>query len=73
MSEYPISSNGQWYIVKVEDRRRGATPTFASIREYLSTTMQQELVEAAAKTALDGVKIRENTIFGKETEPSAKQ
>lgn len=73
MSEYPISSNGQWYIVKVEDRRHGATPTFPSIREYLSVTMQQERVEAVAKAAQDGVMVRENTILGKETEASAKQ
>ena len=68
LGEYPVPSNGQWYIVKVEDRRPGATPTFFSLKAVIAAAMRQELVEQVAREALKDVVRHEYTIAGKEPE-----
>jgi peptidyl-prolyl cis-trans isomerase C len=63
---YPVRSAGAWFIVKVEDRRQRATPTFAEARERLEQTMLREGVGDVVTKALAGTTVREYNINGKE-------
>jgi peptidyl-prolyl cis-trans isomerase C len=63
---YPVHSAGTWFIVKVEDRRQGATPTFAEAREELIQAMLREGVPDVVTKALAGATVREYNINGKE-------
>jgi peptidyl-prolyl cis-trans isomerase C len=63
---FPVSSAGAWFIVKVEDRRQRATPTFAEMRGRLEQTMLREGVPDVVTKALAGVTMREYNINGNE-------
>jgi peptidyl-prolyl cis-trans isomerase C len=63
---FPVHSAGGWFIVKVEDRKRAGTPTFAEARERLVEEMLREGVAGVVTKALAGTTVREYNINGKE-------
>lgn len=63
---YPFRSAGGWFIVKVEERRRGKTPSYADVRSILEQVMLREGVAEATARAMKGVTVREFDINGKE-------
>ena len=65
---YPVRSAGAWFIVKVDERRRGAVPGFASVRERLFQGLLRDGVPAATTTAMTGLTVREYNLSGKEIE-----
>jgi peptidyl-prolyl cis-trans isomerase C len=68
---YPVRSAGAWFIVKVEDRKRFGTPTFAEVRERLVQEMLREGVAGVVTKALAGTTVREYNINGKEVPGAA--
>jgi peptidyl-prolyl cis-trans isomerase C len=65
---FPVHSAGGWFIVKVEDRKRAGTPTFAEAREWLVQQMLREGVADVVTKALAGTTVREYNINGKEVQ-----
>lgn len=63
---FPVRSAQGWFIVKVEDRRQGATLAFAEVREQLVQALLREGVVDVVTRALAGVTVREYSINGKE-------
>ena len=63
---YPVRSIGNWFVVKVEERRRRPTPGFASVREQLSHTLLQEAATHLAQGATEGMKVRHFDLLGQE-------
>lgn len=63
---YPVHSAGSWFIVKVEDRKRVGTPTFAEVRGRLIQEMLREGVGDVVTKALADATVREYSINGKE-------
>jgi peptidyl-prolyl cis-trans isomerase C len=68
---FPVSSAGAWFIVKIEDRRQGKTPSFPEARDRLEQTMLREGVPDVTTKALAGVTVREYSINGKEVTDGA--
>jgi peptidyl-prolyl cis-trans isomerase C len=68
---FPVRSAGGWFIVKVEDRKRAGTPTFAEVRERLVQEMLREGVAGVVTKALAGTTVREYNINGKEVASGA--
>ncbi len=63
---YPVRSVGSWFVIKVEERRRGPTPSFASMHEQLTHTLLQEAATELAQNATDGMKVRQFDLLGRE-------
>ncbi len=63
---YPVRSNGAWFIVKTEERRREAPLPFVVMRERLRQDMMREGVSAVTQAALKGVVEREYNVTGKD-------
>lgn len=62
----PVASDKAWFVVKLEERRRQPTPSFAVVRERLMEQLIQQGAPDVLKKALAGVTIREFSINGKE-------
>ncbi|MDR3530888.1 MAG: peptidylprolyl isomerase [Rhodopila sp.] len=68
---FPVRSVGSWFVLKVEERRRQATPAFSVAREGLRQAMLREGVVGVVKAAMADVTVREFDFTGKETDASA--
>jgi peptidyl-prolyl cis-trans isomerase C len=68
MAVFPVFSVGSWFVVRTEERRRGATPGFAEVRGQLTRQMLEEGVPAATEAALNGLHVRRYGLSGKEVE-----
>ncbi|HVZ06981.1 peptidylprolyl isomerase [Rhodopila sp.] len=64
----PIRSGGNWFVLKVEDRRRQPTPPFSVVRQALRDTMIREQAPGIMEAAVKGSKIRLFTIGGQEVQ-----
>ena len=69
MAPFPVRSAGAWFVVRVEERRRQAAPSFASMREVLTQTLLREGVAPLTTAALNAVRVREFDLMGKEAGP----
>ena len=68
----PVRSGGNWFILKVDDRRREPAPPFNAMREQLRQAMMREGVAGIVKAALANATVREYDVNGKEPdEPAA--
>ena len=65
-SAFPIFSNGQWVVVKVEGRRAGPTPNFYAVRDELLRTLLHDGAVGAVNSAISGLTIREYDLSGNE-------
>jgi peptidyl-prolyl cis-trans isomerase C len=65
----PVHGAAGWFVVKVEERRQRATPSFASVREELRQTMLTEGVVPLAAAALKDLKVRRYNFTGTEASP----
>jgi peptidyl-prolyl cis-trans isomerase C len=70
-TQFPVHSGASWFVLKVEDRRPGATPAFSVVRESLRQAMLRERAAAVVSAALAAVTVREFDITGKETDASS--
>ena len=61
---YPLRMSAGWFIIKSEERRRQATPSFASVREQLREELLREGVEAASEAAIKDMKVRRYSFTG---------
>jgi peptidyl-prolyl cis-trans isomerase C len=68
---FPVHSGGSWFVLKVEDRRRQATPAFNAVREALRQAMLLERAPDVVAAAIANVTIREYDITGKEVDSSS--
>jgi peptidyl-prolyl cis-trans isomerase C len=66
---YPVRAVGSWFVVKVEERRRRATPSFAEVHEELSHALLQEVALKLAQESTVGLKVRIFDLLGRDTEP----
>jgi peptidyl-prolyl cis-trans isomerase C len=66
---YPVRAVGSWFVVKVEERRRRPTPTFAEVHEQLNHALLQEAATRLAQESTDGLKVRVFDLLGRDTEP----
>jgi peptidyl-prolyl cis-trans isomerase C len=64
----PVHTLGAWYVLKVEERRRGSARPFSVGREELRQAMIKERVPDLIKAALAGVTVRLYNINGKESD-----
>ncbi len=62
----PVLSDGNWFVIKVNERRTQPTPPFSAVRERLLQTMIREAAPGIVKQALANVTIREYSIAGKD-------
>ncbi len=63
---YPVASNGAWFIVKTEERRRQPTPPFSVVRDRLRQELLRAGVPAVTEAAMKDVFAREYNITGKD-------
>ena len=63
---YPVKSAGKWFVVRVEARKRAATPNFAAARTRLEEVMLREGAAEATDATLTGVTVRRYDINGQE-------
>jgi peptidyl-prolyl cis-trans isomerase C len=63
---YPVESIGAWFVLKVDERRQAATPSFAASRDALTDALVRERVPAARQQAMAGLSVRIYDISGKE-------
>jgi len=66
VAPYPVRVEARWFVVKVDDRRRQPTPSFASVREQMRQSMIREGVVAFAAAALKDLKVRKFDFLGHE-------
>jgi peptidyl-prolyl cis-trans isomerase C len=66
VAPYPVQAAAGWFVVKVEERRRQPTPSFASVREQLRQGLLQERVIPFTMAALTKLKVRRYTFQGQE-------
>ena len=69
LAAYPVRSGGNWFVVKLEERRNGAPPGFIAARETLLQTLLRAGVEPLTTAIVAGMKVREYNLLGKEIEP----
>ena len=69
LAPYPVRSTGVWFIVKLEERRPGPTPSFQAARGALLVALQKQGFPAVAQEAVSQSTVREYAITGKETTP----
>lgn len=62
----PIRRAGGWFIVKVEGRRKQATPSFLAVRKQLLDSMVRERVPEAAQRLISDVTVRKYDMNGNE-------
>jgi len=63
---YPLHGSSGWFVVRLEERRRQPTPSFASVREKLSDRLLQQGVIQATDSALAGLTVRKYNLLGQE-------
>ena len=68
VSSFPVAIAGNWCVVKVEERKRGAVPGFVEMREPMIAAMRLERLDAVLKEAMAGVTIHAYPITGKQGE-----
>lgn len=68
VSPFPVATAARWCVVKVEERRRGAVPTFPEVRESLVAAIRRERLGAVLKEAMAGVTFHTYPISGKQGE-----
>jgi peptidyl-prolyl cis-trans isomerase C len=66
VTPYPVESIGSWFVLKVDERRQGAAPSFAASRVALTEELLRERVPAARQQALKGLAVRIYDISGRE-------
>ncbi len=64
----PISSNGSWFVLKVEERRKQPTPPFSVVRTQLEQAIAHERVPELTKAAVAEVNVRIFNVSGQEVE-----
>jgi peptidyl-prolyl cis-trans isomerase C len=64
----PVLSNGSWFVLKVDDRRRQPAPDFSTVRAQLLDDMMRERLGDVGTRAISGTTVRKFTIGGKEIE-----
>ena len=69
MAQYPVRSGGNWFIVKVEERRRATPLAFPAAREILARGLEREGAESLSATIVSEMKVREYNLLGKEMAP----
>ena len=63
---FPVRGAGIWFVLKVEERRRQATPPFLLVREKLRQELLREAVPAAVQSAIAAVTVHQYDITGKD-------
>lgn len=71
LAPYPVKSASGWFVVKVEERRYGARPSFAAARDQLTSELLREGVKGVATAALQGITVRTFQVGGQEDVPDA--
>ena len=69
VAPYPVLSGSGWFVVKVEERRRAATPAFAAARDALTQGLLREGVPPLTAAVVEEMKVREYNLLGKEVDP----
>ncbi|MHA1565551.1 MAG: peptidylprolyl isomerase [Alphaproteobacteria bacterium] len=67
----PVKTDFGWHVIKVEDRRPVARPTFESMREEIEVTMRQDAVEAHIEELRADVQIVRFNPDGAPADPEA--
>jgi peptidyl-prolyl cis-trans isomerase C len=67
ITEFPVQTAAGWFAIKVQERRRGQTPTFAAVRETLKQDLLREGAVAFAEATLKDLRIRRYSFTGDET------
>ena len=76
LAQYPVRAGGgmagageNWFVVRVEERRRATPPVFAVAREGLTRALAREAAESLTASIVREMKVREYNLLGKELAP----
>ena len=67
LAPYPVRSIGAWFVVRVDERRRRPAVPFQDAREQLYQAMLREAAARVTGVALEGLKVRQFDLLGRET------
>lgn len=70
ISDKPVHTSYGWHVIKVEDRRVAAPPTFEQAREELRSHLIQEGVQKLVSNARAGVKVEKFNPDGSAARPT---
>jgi peptidyl-prolyl cis-trans isomerase C len=60
----PVHTQFGWHVIKVEDRRTAAPPSFEDSKEELTNEVAREVITAKVKALKDGAKVETFTLDG---------
>jgi peptidyl-prolyl cis-trans isomerase C len=60
----PVHTEFGWHVIKVDDRRTAAPPSFEESKDELSNTLAREIVTAKVKALKDGAKVETFALDG---------
>lgn len=66
LAPHAVKTAAGWFVLRVEERRAGPAPVFASIREDIKSTLVKEIIAEIGQTALREVTVHAFDISGKE-------
>ena len=64
VAPFPVRTGNAWCVVKVEARRIGPTPSFATARNGLATAIRRDAIASVVQAAMAGVAIVEHSLMG---------
>ena len=65
-TRYPVRTVTGWFVLRVDERRQGPTPTYEAVKETIHDTLLREGITAVAQTALTKVNVHAFDISGKD-------
>lgn len=65
VAAHPIKSPSGWFVVRVTERRLGATPNYASVKDRIRDSLIRERFAAVAQAARNEAEVRMFDIAGK--------
>ena len=63
---HAIKTATGWFVIRVDDRRIGTPPAFATVKEDIRNTLLREGITAIAQASLSEVNVHAFDISGKE-------
>ncbi len=70
VSPNPVRAGRNWFVIKVDARRRVAQPGFAEVREQLRQQIMQENLKSVADDAISEAAVRRFNVNGTDASPA---
>lgn len=70
---YPVKTATGWFVLRVEARRVGVVPPFATIKDEIHTTLLRDGIAAVAQASLGEVTVRSFDISGKDVKAAVER